>query len=117
MSDEFTSFEVMKVLNISRERLREWVNRGFISPTISAEGQGTKAVFTLHDLYKIAIFRHLVDSGFHRQAAATICGKIDTGVDSWFEIVSNHLLITINMKYIKGIIKNSVEKNYETPTI
>jgi hypothetical protein len=69
---EFSTFDVLKILDIKRERLREWVNQGFIKPTVSAEGQGTKAVFKILDIYKIAVFKKLVEAGINRKKAADL---------------------------------------------
>lgn len=69
-TQEFSTFDVMKILGIKRERLREWANQGFIQPTSPAEGQGTKAVFTILDIYKIAVFKRLVEAGINRRIAS-----------------------------------------------
>jgi len=66
----FSTFDVLKILDIKRERLREWVNRGFIIPTVRAKGLGSKAVFSMVDIYKIAVFKKLVESGVQRRRAA-----------------------------------------------
>lgn len=67
---EFSSFEVMRMLDVKRERLREWMNQGFTVPMLSARGAGTKAVFSIMDVYKIAVFKRLVESGINRKRAA-----------------------------------------------
>ena len=71
-TQEFSTFDVLKILEIERERLREWMNRGFIIPTVSAEGQGTKAVFTILDIYKIAVFKKLLEAGINRKKASDL---------------------------------------------
>ena len=72
MRNEFSTLDIVKAIDIPRERLRDWMNRGFISPSISAEGQGTKAVFTRDDIYGIALFRNLVGYGFSREVAGNL---------------------------------------------
>jgi hypothetical protein len=69
MKTEFSTFDIIKALGIPRERLRQWQVRSFIKPTIPAEGQGTKAVFTLLDVYGVALFRSLLENGFSRAMA------------------------------------------------
>jgi len=69
MKNTFSTFEIIKVLGIPRERLREWLKRDFIKPTISADGQGTKAVFTRQDVYGIELFRQLLERGLARDKA------------------------------------------------
>jgi hypothetical protein len=71
MQDEFSTLNIVKVLEIPRERLRSWMKEGFIHPSVPARGQGTKAVFCRHDVYAVALFRDLLDAGFRRQVAAT----------------------------------------------
>jgi len=70
MKNEFTTFDIIKALDIPRERLREWLKRGFIKPNQAAEGQGTKAIFTRSDVYAVALFERLIEHGITRQAAA-----------------------------------------------
>jgi hypothetical protein len=67
---EFSTFQVMKILKVRRERLREWMSQGFISPMLSAKGAGTKAIFSIVDVYKVAVFKRLVDAGLNRRIAA-----------------------------------------------
>lgn len=66
MRDEFSTLDIVKALGIPRERLREWMTRSFIKPTISAQGQGTKASFSRLDVYCVELFRQLVEEGFDR---------------------------------------------------
>jgi hypothetical protein len=70
MEKEFSTFDVMKLLDIKRERLREWMNKDFIMPTIPADGVGSKAIFSILDIYKIAVFKILVDAGMNRRKAS-----------------------------------------------
>ena len=71
MKREFSTLDVVKALDIPRERLREWMNKGYIEPSIQqAKGQGTKALFSRRDVYGIALFRRLLESGFTRDKAA-----------------------------------------------
>lgn len=65
----------MELLDVKRERLREWMNQGFVRPTIAADGPGTKAIFTLVDLYQIAVFKKLVESGMNRRKAFAWVGS------------------------------------------
>lgn len=70
MKQEFSTFDIIKGLNIQRGRLREWMNFEFITPSVQADGQGTRAVFTLFDVHCVALFRNLIEYGFNREAAA-----------------------------------------------
>jgi hypothetical protein len=70
--DEFTTFDIIKALGIPRERLQDWINRGFIKPTIPAEGKGTKAIFTRDDIYRIELFQKLIGMGLNRKTASCV---------------------------------------------
>lgn len=71
MKTSYTTFDIEKALKIPKERLREWIIRGYVKPSVQqATGQGTKALFSLNDVYGIALFRRLIDSGFSRESAA-----------------------------------------------
>lgn len=76
MRNEFSTFDIVKALGIPRERLKDWMNNGFVKPTIPATGQGTKAVFTRVDLYFTELFRDLLNRGFKRERAADFTRKI-----------------------------------------
>jgi hypothetical protein len=71
MRDEFSTLNIVKALEIPRERLRSWMKEGFIHPSVPARGQGTKAVFCRHDVYEVALFSDLLDAGFRRQVSAS----------------------------------------------
>jgi hypothetical protein len=71
MRDKFSTLDIVKVLEIPRERLRSWMKEGFVQPTIPAQGQGTKAVFMRHDIYAVSLFNDLLGAGFRRDIAAS----------------------------------------------
>ncbi|MBC8179712.1 MerR family transcriptional regulator [candidate division KSB1 bacterium] len=68
---DYTSTDIAK-LGIKRERLKEWMARGFIKPRVPAKGPGTKNLFSLSDLYLIKLFEYLVGRGFSRENANVI---------------------------------------------
>ena len=66
----YTTTDIMK-LGIKRERLKDWMERNFIEPSIQkASGQGTKNIFSIYDLYKIKLFKLLVETGLPRKQAS-----------------------------------------------
>jgi len=75
MREEFSTLDIVKALSIPRERLRDWMNNGFVIPTISSQGQGTKAVFTRNDVYLAALFVDLLKKGFKRYNASDLIRK------------------------------------------
>lgn len=58
----YTTFQIIKALNIPRERLKDWMEKGFVKPSLQqARGKGTKAFFSLLDVYSLALFKHLIE--------------------------------------------------------
>jgi len=72
MKKEFSTFDVIKIFKMKRERLREWMNNSFISPTQPASGVGTKAIFNLQDVYKVGVFKKLIEAGINRRKASVL---------------------------------------------
>jgi len=68
----YTTFQIIKALNIPRERLKDWMEKGFVKPSLQqAQGKGTKALFSLLDVYSLALFKHLIEEcHFSRDAAS-----------------------------------------------
>lgn len=67
MREKFSTFDIIKALDIQRERLRQWLKYGLIRPSIQkAGGQGTRALFSYRDALVIALFRDLIELGFDR---------------------------------------------------
>jgi hypothetical protein len=75
MKEKYSTLDIVKALSIPRERLRDWMNNGFVIPTISSQGQGTKAVFTRNDVYLAALFVDLLKKGFKRYNASDLIRK------------------------------------------
>ena len=75
MRNDFSTLDIVKALSIPRERLRDWMNNGFVVPTIKSEGQGTKAIFTRNDIYLVALFVDLLKKGFKRYRASDLIKK------------------------------------------
>jgi hypothetical protein len=72
MERTYSTFEVMKAVKIDRERLRPWMEKGFIPVSQLATGQGTRAIFTTRDVYAVALFKRLVDAGLNRKRASAL---------------------------------------------
>jgi len=58
--DGYSTFDIRNILGIPQERLQDWLKKDFLTPSVPARGQGTKALFDIFDLYGIALFQHLV---------------------------------------------------------
>lgn len=72
VSDRFyTTFDVIKIINLKMERLQDWLKRGYIQPTYQEPvGRGMKNYFDLVQLYVIQAFKYLVENGITREVAA-----------------------------------------------
>lgn len=76
MSESFSTLDITKLLNIPRERLRSWMNEGYVKPSTEAYGRGTRAGFTRQDLYMVAIFEDIIGRGIKRVVAAGLVKQI-----------------------------------------
>ncbi len=65
----YTSSIVTHVLDCHRELIKDWILQGFITPSVPAEGQGTKALFTFNDILTVYLFQKLINRGFKRKLA------------------------------------------------
>jgi DNA-binding transcriptional MerR regulator len=72
----YTTFDILKILDIKRERLRKWIDEGFIIPDQKADGVGTKALFSLDSVYRIKFFLELLWIGLTREKAREIAMEI-----------------------------------------
>ncbi len=70
MEEIYSTIDIVKALNIPRERLKDWMTQGFIRPSLPATGIGTIAIFTRIDVYAVALFKKLLGRGFKRKVAA-----------------------------------------------
>lgn len=68
----YSTIDISKAFGMPRERLRDWMDRGFVSPSLPSTGQGTIAIFTARDAYRVFLFEKLVNAGFKREAARPI---------------------------------------------
>lgn len=84
MENVYSTCDVSKILGIPRERFRDWMVRGFITPSLPSTGKGTIAVFTDKDIVNIKRFLELINKGFKREAAAKIIKKQKITIDSAF---------------------------------
>jgi hypothetical protein len=61
--DKFKMIDVMEALDIPRERFKDWLMRGYITASIYIEkGKRTFKHYSRLDIYRIALFKHLVQS-------------------------------------------------------
>lgn len=70
LGQTYSSFEIMRALHIEKEKLRDWIERGFIRATTPSPGRGKPAAFTVKDIYGLALFMELINYGFSRERAS-----------------------------------------------
>ena len=75
--ETFSTFDVLKILGLKRGRLRQWMDRGFITGFTVQWGSGEKTLFGRVGLYHIELFRVLVDSGLNRAVSFQIKEHVD----------------------------------------
>jgi hypothetical protein len=87
--DQYSTLQIAKLLGIERERLRVWVDKGYIEPSIQkAKGQGTKSLFARLDIYAVALFRMLVEKGFTRDFASKfVKGFVHRGIEAFGYVI------------------------------
>lgn len=66
----YSSFEIMRALHIEKEKLRDWIDRGFIKAFKPSPGRGKPAAFRVKDIYGMALFMELLSHGFSREKAS-----------------------------------------------
>ena len=66
----YTLSDISKILGIQRERLSDWLVRGFIKPSAKSKGQGKPSWFTKGDIYLIRLLDDMIDRGIDRAEAA-----------------------------------------------
>lgn len=77
MREQYSTLDICKAINITRERIRDWMNKGFIKPSIQeAKGQGTKALFSRNDIYLIILFFTLIRNGINRKKSSDIIQEL-----------------------------------------
>jgi hypothetical protein len=96
MEDIYSTLDIVKALNIPRERLRDWMNRGFIKPSLPSTRQGTIAIFTKADVFMVALFGKLLEMGFKREVAS---GYIES-------IVLTRMEGNLDFIILKSVIQN-----------
>ena len=68
--ESFRAAEVTRINGIKRTRLQQWLEKGWIVPSIQvANGHGTRNRYSRHDLYTIGLFKKIIESGLPRRTA------------------------------------------------
>ena len=82
---EFSTFDVVRIIGIDRSRLVHWMNGKFIPAGKDKPwGRGFKTVFSLFDLYSIALFTVCLDVSLSREVARRYWNYVD-----WERVITN----------------------------
>ncbi len=77
LKEQYSTFELDQILNVSHSNLKQWMDRGFIIPSIkTAKGRGTRSIFSLEDVYRARIFQDLHRAGLAQGDAAELSQDI-----------------------------------------
>lgn len=76
MEKEYLMKTVLNAVEINRERLKDWLFRGFVSASSPSRGPKHWAKFTKADIYRIALFKHLVEAGIKREIASKMVNLV-----------------------------------------
>ena len=94
---EFQMSDVTKITKVKRDRLKMWLENGWIATSVQrASGKGSRNIFSKDDLYRIVLFKKLVESGIDRKFAG-LCTQgffaqpfmesfLNPDIYCWFEI-------------------------------
>jgi len=90
-SRHFDIIEVSKILEMKPNRLREWIRLGYILPDIKAPsaGVGNKNLFEKESIYKIALYKKLLDLRLHRLLSMEISQQFSN--EEWYNIADRAL--------------------------
>lgn len=101
---QYSTFDLVEITGVQRERLREWLTKGFIKASIqSANGIGTKNIFSDLDLLRIDLFMYILEV-FHIKRE-----YVSLMLDLWIqELKKSYSSITKNITIEEWAIKKGV---------
>ena len=77
---ELSTLHISRVCNLSRDLIQSWIKLGIVSPEHGQRGRGPMQVFSLRDLYRIALFGAVSRS----RMAPKHCTSLANLVDKFF---------------------------------
>lgn len=85
---EFLAKDVEKITGVKRNRLQQWLERGFIAPSVQvAYGHGTRNIWSTSDLYTIALFKKVTESGLSRKVVSDFLSAGTLGGDKLDKVI------------------------------
>jgi len=96
---EFKTTEVRKIFSLKRNNFQDWMERGFIKPSIKkSTRKGEDNIFSKDDLYRIYLFIFLMLMGLDRSTAAEYAA---VSFQSVGEEAGNYKFFKIDCKFIQ----------------
>ena len=69
--EQFEQRDITRILGIKRPTLQQWIERGFVSPSIEKAGAlGRRNVWNRADMFRLGEFHELIKRGFSREEAS-----------------------------------------------
>ena len=76
--NEFSVSDAVKIWEINRNTLHEWLKRDLIEPSIEKKsGKGKKIIFNRNDLYRIGLFQIISERGLIRTGARVLVRNLE----------------------------------------
>jgi hypothetical protein len=74
--ERFEQRDITRILGIKRPALQQWIERGFVSPSIEKAGAlGRRNVWSRADMFMLGAFHELIKRGFSREEAGRFLKK------------------------------------------
>jgi hypothetical protein len=101
-NQEFSTFDVVRIIGIDRSRLVHWMRGEFIPLGKDKPwGKGYKTAFSLFNLYSIALFRECVDFSLSREVAKRCWLYVD-----WAQVIKEKLWLMAVTKEFEKFIRD-----------
>jgi len=113
----FRTSEVVKILSLNKNKFQDWLQRGFIRPSINISGRGGAHIFSFDDLLKIKTFMLLTEYGLCREKAKEITALSPyKGYSGRINIIDGFTEIILDKPAIEEEVEKLIEENSNEKT-
>ena len=94
----FSTGDVVKITGVSRSKLQQWIESGFLEPSAQkasnqeTSDHETRTLWNTTDLYTIAIFKKIVESGLTRGKVSEFLSK---GILAEYKVEETYFVLWI----------------------
>jgi hypothetical protein len=101
MMQSYQLKDVLRIIDIPRERFNEWSARGFVNASIeNQKGSRIFKEYTIEDIYSICVFRHLIEEcSVSRESASTAISIWKTHLKENPDDLKNGILFLVVSKF------------------